>query len=219
MLIFNIFSNNKKAMKKSGINNIRTIVVLDSVNLDDQRIINQHNPKARRSPLSIIKSGGYACVPAMENFGNFYRPYAIFNMSVDTAKKIYGKQQQASFVLSVLNENGMIHSEYYSKQDPTLPYNKQANGYIKIDECDTWEDESNADCNFMVTGKGFKYGIPYKTLYAVNEAICENLKRMVSVEKHRGNRSITEESALEYTINGVGLSPYLWRKAATKGLL
>ncbi len=206
-------------MKKSGINNIRTIVVLDSVNLDDQRIINQHNPKARRSPLSIIKSGGYACVPAMENFGNFYRPYAIFNMSVDTAKKIYGKQQQASFVLSVLNENGMIHSEYYSKQDPTLPYNKQANGYIKIDECDTWEDESNADCNFMVTGKGFKYGIPYKTLYAVNEAICENLKRMVSVEKHRGNRSITEESALEYTINGVGLSPYLWRKAATKGLL
>ena len=219
MLIFNIFWNNKKAMKKSGINNIRTIVVLDSVNPDDQRTINQHNPKARRSPLSIIKSGGYACVPAMENFGKFYRPYAIFNMSLDLAKKICGKQQQASFVFSVLNENGMIHSEYYSKQDPTLPYNKQANGYIKIDECDTWEDESNADCNFMVTGKGFKYGISYKTLYAVNEVIYENLKRMVSAEKQRGNHSITEERALEYTINGVGLSPYLWRKEAAKGLL
>ena len=206
-------------MKKSGIYNIRTIVVLDSMDSDDQRTINQRNPKARRSPLSIIKSGGYACVPAMENFGKFYRPYAIFNMSVDTAKKICGKQQQASFVFSVLNENGMIHSEYYSKQDPTLPYNKQANDYIKNDECNTWEDTSYSEGNFTVIGKEFKYGIPFKTLYAVNEAICENLKRMVSAEKQRGNHSITEEIALEYTINGVGLSPYLWRKETTKGLL
>ena len=205
-------------MKKSGVNNIRTIVVLDSMGLNGQRTINQLNPKARRSPLSIIKSGGYACVPAMENFGNFYHPYAIFNMSIDTAKKICGKHQQASFVFSVLNEKGMIHSEYYSKQDPTLPYNKQANDYIKNDECDTWEDMSNADGSFTVIGKEFKYTIPYKTLYAINDAICENLKRMVSVEKHRGNHSITEESALEYTIYGVGLSPYLWRKATTKGL-
>ena len=74
-------------MKKFGLNGIRTIVVLDSVNPDSQRTTNQLNSKARCSPLSIIKSGGYACVPAMENFGNFYRPYAIFNMSVDTAKK------------------------------------------------------------------------------------------------------------------------------------
>lgn len=206
-------------MKKSGINNIRTIVVLDSVNPDDQRTIKQYNPKARRSPLSIIKSGGYACVPAMENFGNFYRPYAIFNMSDDTAKKICRKCQQTSFVFSVLNEDGMVHSEYYTKQDPTLPYNKQANDYIKNDECDTWEDTSYADGNFTVIGKEFKYGIPFKTLYAVNEAICENLKKMVSVEKHRGNHSITEKSALEFTINGVGLSPYLWRKEAAKGLL
>ena len=206
-------------MKKSGISGIRTILVLDSMDPDDQRTINQLNPKARRSPLSIIKSGGYACVPAMENFGNFYHPYAIFNMSLDLAKKICGKQQQASFVFSVLNEKGMIHSEYYSKQDPTLPYSKQANDYIKNDECDTWEDTSYADDNFTVIGKEFKYGIPFKTLYAVNEAIYENLKRMVFVEKHRGNHSITVESALEYTINGVGLSPYLWRKEATKGLL
>lgn len=205
-------------MKKCGIDSIRTIVVLDSMDPDDQRTINQRNPKARRSPLSIIKSGGYACAPAMENFGNFYHPYAIFNMSIDTAKKICGKHQQTSFVISVLNEDGMIHSEYYTKQDRTFPHSKQANDYIKNDECDTWEDTSKADGDFAVIGKEFKYGIPFKTLYALNEAICENLKRMVSVEKHRGNHSITEKSTLEYTINGVGLSPYLWRKAITKGL-
>ena len=206
-------------MKKSGISGIRTILVLDSMDPDDQRTINKRNPKARWSPLSIIKSGDYACVPAMGNFGNFYHPYAIFNMSIDTAKKICGKHQQTSFVISVLNEDGMVHSEYYTKLDRTFPHSKQANDYIKNDECDTWEDTSKADGNFTVIGKEFKYGIPFKTLYAVNEAICENLKRIVSVEKHRGNHSITEETALEYTINGVGLSPYLWRKATTKGLL
>ena len=205
-------------MKKCGIDSIRTIVVLDSMDPDDQRTINQLNPKARRSPLSIIKSGGYACAPAMENFGKFYRPYAIFNMSLDTAKKICRKCQQTSFVFSVINEDGMVHSEYYTKLDRTFPHSKQANDYIKNDECDTWEDMSFADGNFTIIGKEFKYSIPYKTLYAVNEAIYENLKRMVSVEKHRGNHSITEETALEYTINGVGLSPYLWRKAITKGL-
>ena len=202
-----------------NLNGIRTIVVLASVGDDDQQSTNKFSKKARRSLLSIIKSRGYACVPAMENFGNFYRPYAIFNMSLDTAKKMCVKYQQTSFVFSVLNEDGMIHSEYYKKQEPTLPYSKKDNDYIKIDECDTWEDESIADGNFMVTGKGFKYGVPYKTIYAVNEAICENLKRMVSVEKQRGDHSITEESALEYTINGVGLSPYLWRKEVAKGLL
>ena len=200
-------------------NNIRTIVVLASVDHDDQQTTNQLNKKARRSLLSIIKSRGYACVPAMENFGNFERPYAIFNMSLDMAKKMSGKYQQTSFVYSVLNEDGMILSEYYTKQDPTLPYSKQGNDLIKNDECDTWEDTSNADGNFTVIGKEFKYVIPFKTLYAVNEAICENLKRMVSVEKQRGDHSITEERALEYTINGVGLSSYLWRKEAAKGLL
>jgi len=204
---------------KCNINGIRTIVVLASVDDDDQQTTNKSSKKARRSLLSIIESRGYACVPAMEKYGNFDCPYAIFNISLDVAKKMCVKYQQTSFVYSVLNEDGMIHSEYYTKQDSTLPCSKQVNDLIKNDECDTWEDMSIADGNFTVIGKEFKYGIPFKTLYAVNEAICENLKRMVSVEKQRGNHSITKERVLEYTINGVGFSPYLWRKEAAKGLL
>ena len=111
-------------MNKFGLNGIRTIVVLDSMDPDDQRTINKRNPKARRSPLSIIKSGGYACVPAMEKSGNFDSPYAIFNMSLDVAKKMCGKYQQTSFVYSVLNEDGMIHSEYYTKQEWTMTISK-----------------------------------------------------------------------------------------------
>ena len=69
--------------------------------------------------------------------------------------------------------------EVFSKEIRVILNKEKDNDYIKIDECDTWEDESNADGNFMVTGKGFKYGIPYKTLYAVNVVIYENLKKMV----------------------------------------
>lgn len=208
-------------MNKHGFNGIRTIVVVASDTPDDQWIIKRYNQKTRRSLLSIFKSSGYACAQAMEKFGNFYRPCAIFNMSVEAAKKICGKYKRTSFVFSVLNEEGVIHSEYYIKQeqDPTLPYSKQANDFTKNDECDILVDTSNPDGNLMVIGKKFKYGIPYQTLHSINETICENLKRMVAIEKNRGNHSITEERALEFTINRVGMSPYLWRKATTKGLL
>ena len=188
---------------------------------DDQWIIKRYNQNTRRPLLSIFKSSGYACAQAMEKNGNFYRPCAIFNMSVDAAKKICGKYQRTSFVFSVLNEEGVIHSAYYTKQeqDPKLPYSKQANDFTKNDECDTLVDTSNPVGNLMVIGEKFKYGIPYQTLNTVNETICENLTRMVAIEKNRGNHSITKERALEFTINGVGMSPYLWRMATTKGLL
>ena len=126
-----------------NLNGIRTIVVLASVVDDDQQTTNKSSNKARRSLLSIIKSRGYACVPATEKYGNFDCPYAIFNMSFDVAKKMCVKYQQTSFVYSALNEEGMIHSEYYLKQDSTLPCSKQGNDLIKNDECDTWEDMSN----------------------------------------------------------------------------
>ena len=201
-----------------GYNGIHTIVVLTSENLDSQQTTKQFNKQARCSLLSNIKDGGYAYVLAMGKVGNIERPCAVFNMSVDTAKKLCGKYRQTSFVFSVLNENGMIHSDYYEKQDPTFPYDRQTNEYIKKDECDTWKEMSNVDDCFTVIGKMFKYSIPFKMFNTVNETICENLYRIVTIEKQRGNHTITEEKALRYTINGVGLSPYLWRKAIIKSL-
>ena len=203
---------------EGGYNGIHTIVVLTSENLDSQQTTKQFNKKARCSLLSNIKDGGYAYVLAMGKVGNIERPCAVFNMSVDTAKKLCGKYRQTSFVFSVLNENGMIHSDYYEKQDPTFPCDRQTNEYIKKDECDTWKEMSNVDDCFTVIGKKFKYSIPFKMFNTVNETICENLYRIVTIEKQRGNHTITEEKALRYTINGVGLSPYLWRKAITKSL-
>ena len=181
-------------------------------------VLADENPDSINSLLINIKNGGYVYVPVTGKIGNIASPYAVFNMSADTAKKLCGRYQQTSFVFSKLNEDGMIHSEYYEKQDPTIPQKRQTNEYIKKDECDTWEDMPNADNNFTVNGKEFKYSIPFEKFKTVNETISENLHRIVSIEKERGNNTINEEKALIYTIDGVGQSPYLWRKAMTKGL-
>ena len=148
--------------------------------------------------------------------GNTEHPYAVFNMSVDTAKILCGRYQQTSFVFSKLKD-GIIHSEYYEKKYPELKYNKRTNNYIKKDECDTWDDMSDANDKFTVIGKKFKYSIPFEMFNTVNEGICENLNRLESFQRKYGNDSITTEEVLDFTINRVGYTPYLWRKAVTKG--
>lgn len=203
---------------KGGHIGIRSIVVLTSENPDSRQAESGINKKYRHSLLADIKNGGYAYVPAMGKFGNVERPYAVFNMSVDTAKTLCGKYQQTSFVFSSLNEDGTVHSEYYEKNNPTLPYDRKSNDYVMKDSCDDWEDKSEANDYFTVIGNRFKYSIPFKIFDSVNETICENIQRIISVERKRGDNSITEEKILDYTINGVGQSPYLWRQEIYKGL-
>ena len=66
-----------------NLNGIRTIVVLASVDDDDQQSTNKSSNKARRSLLSIIKSRGYACVPAMEKTETLipHTPYSICRLT------------------------------------------------------------------------------------------------------------------------------------------
>lgn len=203
---------------KSGYNGIQTIVVFTSDNPDSKQQTTQSNKKARRSLLSDIKRGGYAYVPAVGKFGNNENSYAIFNMSIDTAMLLCGKYQQTSFVYSELNDDGSIHSEYFEKLDTTLPFDKDTNNYVRKDECDNWDDMSDADDYFTIIGNKFKYSIPFPMFNTVNETICRNLSKAVAIERERGNKTINESKLLGYTINNVGQSPYLWRKAITKGL-
>ena len=204
--------------RTGGYNGIHTIVVLTAENPDSKQATNQSNKKARQSLLSEIKNGGYAYVPAIGRFGNTECPYAVFNMSVNSAMLLCRKYQQTSFVYSELKDDGSIHSEYFEKLDTTLPFDKETNNYAKKDECDTWDDMSDADDYFTVIGNKFKYSIPLPIINTVNETICENLSRAVAIQKECGSKTINESQLLDFTINRVGQSPYLWRKALTKGL-
>jgi hypothetical protein len=204
---------------KRGLNAIKTIVVFTSENPDGQEMSSQFNKKARNSLLSTLKQGGYACVPAVGQFGNNKeRPYAVFNMSLGTAKNFNGRYQQKSFIYSQLNDDGSIHSEYWEKEDTEKPYNKHHNDYIMKDQCDEW-DMSDAEDMFTVVGKNFKYSIPFSIFADTYEAISNNASALVEQERRRSNgTTINEDRLIDMTINQVGYSPCLWRKALTRGI-
>lgn len=203
---------------KGGFNGIRTIVVLTAEKTDSIQSSNRFNKKAKHLLLKDIKNYKYAYVPAIGKFGgNIENPYAVFNMSVDVAKFLCGKYQQTSFVFTQLLDNGSIHSEYWEKEDQDSPYNGMVNDYIKKDECDEWIDMAAADDNFTIVGNKFKYQIPFSIFESVNNLFTNNMKHMIDVERKRCNQILTEDKIMDFTINRVGMSPYLWRKGLIKG--
>ena len=215
--------NNKdveKFLKKGrvGFNGIRTIIVLTAENPDSKKQSNQFNKKDRNSLLKDIKDNRHAYVPTIGHLGdNSEKPYAVFNMSVDTAKILCGRYQQTSFVFTQLLDDGSIHSEYWEKKNQDYPYHKKENDYIKKDECDEWIDMAAADDYFTIIGNKFKYIIPFSIFESVNNLFTNNLKYMIEVEKKRGCQTITENKILDFTINRVGMSPYFWRGGLIKG--
>lgn len=202
---------------KGGFNGIRCIVVLTAENPDSQKHSPDFNWKQNHNLLDDIKSGGYAYVPAIGKFGNEEHPYAVFNMSIETAKHLCGKYQQTSFVYTELNDNVGIHSEYWEKANPTLPYNEEKNNYIKKDECDEWNDMSDADDYFTIVGKKFKYSIPFSIFESTDKLITSNLRRIIKEGVIRNGTKIDENKMLDFSINGCGISPYYWRKTMIKG--
>ncbi len=202
---------------KGGFNGIRTVVVLTAENPDSVQSSAQFNKNARHSLLKDLKNNKYAYVPAIGNFGgNTENPYAVFNMSVDSAKSLCGKYQQTSFVFTQLSEDGKIHSEYWEKNDINSPYDKTENDYVKKDDSEEWIDMAMADDNFTIIGNNFKYQIPFSIFESVNNLFTNNMKHMIEVERTRGNHSINENKILDFTINHVGMSPYLWRNGLIK---
>jgi hypothetical protein len=132
-----------------------------------------------------------------------------------TAKYFCGKYQQTSFVWSELTDNG-IYSEYWEKNDDNSPYHPQYNDYVIKETCDTWTDKSYADDGFTIIGKKFKYSIPFSIFENVNQTFGENIKHIIESEQKRSNVLLSEDKIIDFAMNGVGHTPFLYRKVITK---
>lgn len=203
---------------KRGFNAIKTIAVFTGENPNSQQATSAFNKKTNHSLLKDLKEGNYVIVPAIGKFGNAEHPYAVLNISIDTAAILCGKYEQTSFVFSTLQDNGTIHSEYWEKANTELPYNKDTNNYVKKDETDTWEDKSDASDYYTVIGNKFKYSIPFSIFENVNRQISRNLKDIVEYEMRKGY-PITESQLLDFSMNKVGMAAYLRRKAINKDVV
>lgn len=187
-------------------NAIKTIVVLAEEN--------RANTKANHPLINDIKDGGYAYVSIIGKLGNVESIYAVFNMSVETAKMLCVRHQQTSFVSTQLQENETIHSEHWEKQNVEVPCHKNRNDYVKKEECDAVQQVTG---ELIVLGNQFKYQIPFSVLESVNHLFAANIQRIIEAERKRGNDAINEDELLKFAIYRVGMPPYLRRKSIING--
>ena len=74
-----------------------------------------------------------------------------------------------------------------------------------------------AENNFTIIGNKFQYQIPFSIFESVNNLFTNNIKRIIEIEKKRGNQTLNRDKILDFTMNHVGLPPYLWRGGLIKG--
>ena len=187
---------------------IKTLVVFTAENHNSTELKRSQNKKQNKSLLIALKDAGYEYVPVIGRFhGSSEHHYAVFNMSLKAAKMLCGRFEQTSFIWCQLDGDGGILSQYWEKQDVTSPDNAHKNDYILKDEIDEWKDQSKAENSYMLIGRNFSIQLPYGILESINNKFGENIKQICEHDTMSGDK------ILDFAINGVGLSPSLYRKA------
>lgn len=187
---------------------IKTLVVFTAENHNSTELKRSQNKKQNKSLLIALKDAGYEYVPVIGRFhGSSEHHYAVFNMSLKAAKMLCGRFEQTSFIWCQLDGDGGILSQYWEKQDVTSPYNVHKNDYILKDDIDEWKDQSKAENSYMLIGRNFSIQLPYGILESINNKFGENIKQICEHDTMSGDK------ILDFAINGVGLSPSLYRKA------
>ena len=211
-------SYNSLQERMQGLHCIKTIAVLTAGPIGAIR--RKENGKTRsHSLLGEIQSWRYVYVPANGMLDRQEKLYAVLNISVDMAKTLCGIYQRTAFVFSKMMDDGSMLSEFWEKKDIGIPYHKRSNGYV-MKEKGNGEDMpviSDASDNLVVTGKHFQYKNLFGEIERANSLFSDNVKHMIEVARRKWNGTENEESIMNHTINGVGMSPYLWRQAVIEG--
>lgn len=105
-------------------------------------------------------------------------------------------------------DDGTVIHEYWEKQDASKPFNKETNPYIKKDEEASYI-EIDANDNYSVIGKNFKYVIPFSIFESIQRGIMENCKK---------NNTEYSEEFCNWLTESVGRSGWMARGWAYKNL-
>ena len=211
-------SYNSLQERIQGLHCIKTIAVLTAGPIG--AIQRKENGKTRsHSLLGDIQSWRYVYVPAKGMLDEWKELFVVLNISIDDAKKLCGQYKRSSFVFSEFLDNGTLRSEFWEKEDVGIPYHKKDNGYVNKEERNDGKMIEFADASgiLIVSGKQFQYWIPFGVMERANSLFSANIKDMIEVSKSKWNGNEDVDSIMDHVISHVGMSPYLWRKAVTKG--
>lgn len=187
------------AFKRDESNYIKCFAVLTAENPDSKKASNAYNKRANRDLFKMLKTQ-YTIIPTQGKFGNVENSFLVFNIERSVVEHFCGQNEQTSFIYSRIdndNEGGKVISEYWEKQDVTLPYNPETNPYILKDSCDDWVDMSGATDYYTIVGKKFKYSIPFSIFESYNTKMGELL-----------NEISDKDAMLDFLIEGVGFGAY-----------
>lgn len=197
--------------KREKYNGIKTMAVFTAENPDSVSIPQDD------TFLTVLKKN-FITFRVRGHFGNIENPYMVLNISAESASRYCGRFQQTSFVYHNFNDDGSLYGEYWEKRNVNAPYDKKDNPYIKKDESKEWLSHEDAEDSYTIIGSNFRYEIPFSVLNETDDAINENLGRIVESLKKKGCIA-SKNTLLEFSIHRVGPTPFIYRQWIYKGLI
>lgn len=176
-----------------GFSAIKALAVFTSENPDSKEMPRGFNKKVNNSLKEALKEAQYTIIPCIGQFyGNPEHPYAVVNISKESAAIYCGKYEQTSFVYTEFKED-KAYSEYWEKRDVTIPYDEEKNPYVLKDTCDTWVNRADADDGYTIVGNKFKYSIPFSIFNEANDRIVDNVSKYLLKEGKEVNETNIEK--------------------------
>lgn len=176
--------------KKSLLNGskVKSITILTAENPNSQKATSSENKKMNKELRNWFSESKYLYCPVEGKFGNTEHSFAIFNISIDIAKRMASKYKQTSFIFIEPSENDGFTAYYYEVSDITKSAGKD-NEYKLINSSKALEKVSGDD-NYTLIGKDFKFKFPDEMFVALDKV---------------------KDGACNITFNGVGLGAYAIR--------
>jgi hypothetical protein len=168
--LFDIDSKNHKLF--------RTIGIITGENPDSTQQTPQVNTKLMNDFKKDLKRNNIAYIPIKGKFGgNTENTLLLINPTVETLTYYAGRFEQTSFFYCT-NNNGKTVAEYWEKQDPTRPFDKKDNPYIKINDTDIFIKLSKDAEEYTIIGDDFKFVIDASVFDRVHESLEHNLNML-----------------------------------------
>lgn len=194
-------------MTNPYISNIKTIAVV-TVRRPGPQPASEDERCLIRSLMKELHAGRYVAIPLYGKNGEEQDSVVVLNISLETTISCCRRHSQTSFIFLTNNE-GILEGGYWEVQDLSKPHARKSNPYVKKDAFSSVAAIDDAD-NCSISVRGIRITIPFSILSQIDH----NLGRLIKF-----NRISDKDGIIEYTINKVGQSPYIWRKAIYNGIL
>lgn len=153
--------------------NIKTFGIITAQNPNSTEATSSFNKKANKDLLKSLKDSGFIVMPVKGKFANnTEHSYIILNISLEQLLRYGYSYRQTSFIFA---ETGNPFTAYYYEcEKPESIPDKLTNPYVKKDSIDRIE-ELDADDNYSLIGKNFKFTIPFHIFDSISNKIQDNV--------------------------------------------